>query len=363
MKLNDIIINKNKSVHEKRVEANYLILRISKDEVLQKIFRLSDVNDLYNHIQIVKKSLIVLNDDDIFKVIKSFWQSIINVSGRSEDELCNNFSITKKIPLKIIFSTWSEILEYSENQYPKHTLFEKEYFHKAANFLCSPNKDDIHTLAAYVQETKYGNNYSSLEFWETKSSSKKIKPYKEMKISDFTSTDKQRRLINLIKFGLRCKEVDKNFVLNNVNPAINENYEIYHYEFKDINPRIELVSIFKHLVVCFFEKGFYELSKIEKSFVFNECLMVNWINFAPNRHRWTPIGFQDNMVGFIPQKGKTSGKENKRDKDRGNVDVSTYKYKHELKDLELIIFSFHKNINSGHQYKNDNLDLPFKYKK
>ena len=81
MKLNDIIINKNKSVHEKRVEANYLILKISKDEVLQKIFRLSDVNDLYNYIQIVKKSLIVLNDDDIFKVIKSFWQSIINVSG------------------------------------------------------------------------------------------------------------------------------------------------------------------------------------------------------------------------------------------------------------------------------------------
>ena len=105
MKLNDIIINKNKSVHEKRVEANYLILKISKDEVLQTIFRLSDVNDLYNYIQIVKKSLIILNDDDIFKVIKSFWQSIINVSGRSEDELCNNFSITKKTPLKIIFST------------------------------------------------------------------------------------------------------------------------------------------------------------------------------------------------------------------------------------------------------------------
>ena len=55
MKLNDIIINKNKSVHEKRVEANYLILKISKDEVLQTIFRLSDVNDLYNHIQMKSK--------------------------------------------------------------------------------------------------------------------------------------------------------------------------------------------------------------------------------------------------------------------------------------------------------------------
>lgn len=361
MKLNDIIINKNKSVHEKRVEANYLILKISKDEVLQKIFRLSDVNDLYNYIQIVKKNLIVLNDDDIFKVIKSFWQSIINVSGRSEDELCNNFSITKKIPLKIIFSTWSEILEHSENQYPKHTLFEKEYFHKAANFLCSPNKDDIHTLAAYVQETDQGNNYSSLEFWETKSPSKEIKSNNEKKISDFTSTDKQGRLINLIKFGLRCKEVDKSFVLNDVRPAINETYEIYHYEFKDINPRIELISIYKHLVVCFFEKGFYELSKTNNSFDFNECLMVNWINFRPNRHRWTPLGFQDNMVGFKPQKGKTSGKENKRE-DRKNVDVDTYKYKHELKDLELVIFSFHKNKNNNHSYKNTNLELPFKYK-
>ena len=44
-----------------------------------------------------------------------------------------------------------------------------------------------------------------------------------------------------------------------------EDFEVYHYEFKDSNARVELNAIERHLLVCFFDKGFYEYSGNKKA--------------------------------------------------------------------------------------------------
>ena len=112
--------------------------------------------------------------------------------------------------------------------------------------------------------------------------------------------------------------------------------------------------------MCFFHKGFYEYSKSKNYFDFNECLKITWSKFIPGK-RWTPWGFEDNKIGFI-QKDKNKRIEeepipNKQYK--GNVDITNYKYIHELKDLELLIFSFHKA--SKKTYYGHRLGLEFKY--
>ena len=57
---------------EKRILNNSIILKIYDDEILNVVFRLLNKNpkDLYKYVQIVKKSLLTLNDDEIFLVIK-----------------------------------------------------------------------------------------------------------------------------------------------------------------------------------------------------------------------------------------------------------------------------------------------------
>lgn len=350
--------------HEKRILNNPLILKIQRDETLNLIFRSLSKNpdDLYKYLQVIKKSLLTLNDDEIFRVIKNFWLSIVKVSKLSLNDLQSEFSITKKTSLKIIFSTWFEILEYSQTHNFRYNILDEEYFDIAAEFLCSSNGKTIHTLASYIQpnKKKLDKRYSSLEFWKT--SPKRRKKSDFITISDFSSSDKQPRLINLIKFGLRCKKADSKFILNELNPSIEENFEIYHYEFKNANPRVQLNEIKSHRLVCIFYKGFYEYSKSKNYFDFNECLMVTWSKFTPG-YRWKPWGFEDNKIGFIQidknqelKKDKTG----KRDK-RGNVDITNYKYSYDLKNLELLVFSFHKT--SDRQYRSNNIKLPFKYKR
>mgnify|MGYP007000114036 len=67
-------------------------------------------------------------------VIKNFWSSIIKISKLPINDLQTKFSITKKTSLKIIFATWLEILEYSQNHNDKYTILDAEYFDKAAEF-------------------------------------------------------------------------------------------------------------------------------------------------------------------------------------------------------------------------------------
>lgn len=353
---------------EKRILNNSIILKIYDDEVLNSVFRLLNKKpkDLYKYVQIVKKSLLILNDDEIFLVIKNFWSSIIKISKLPINDLQTKFSITKKTSLKIIFATWLEILEYSQNHNDKYTILDAEYFDKAAEFLCSPNENTIHTLASYIQpnDGKLEKRYPSLEFWRVspKNKNKNKNKYEFTRISDFSSSDKVHRLINLIKFGLRCKKVSSKFVLNDIVLKIEEkDFEVYHYEFKDSNARVELNAIERHLLVCFFDKGFYEYSKSKNYFDFNECLRPTWSKFIPG-YRWTPWGFEDNKIGFI-QKDKNKRIEEKpipNKQYKGNVDITNYKYIHELKDLELLIFSFHKA--SKKPYYSHKLGFEFKYK-
>jgi hypothetical protein len=109
---------------EKRILNNSIILKIYDDEILNVVFRLLNKNpkDLYKYVQIVKKSLLTLNDDEIFLVIKNFWSSIIKISKLPINDLQTKFSITKKTSLKIIFATWLEIIEYSQNHNDQYTI-------------------------------------------------------------------------------------------------------------------------------------------------------------------------------------------------------------------------------------------------
>jgi hypothetical protein len=203
---------------EKRILNNSIILKIYDDEILNVVFRLLNKNpkDLYKYVQIVKKSLLTLNDDEIFLVIKNFWSSIIKISKLPINDLQTKFSITKKTSLKIIFATWLEIIEYSQNHNDQYTILDAEYFDKAAEFLCSPDENIIHTLASYTQpnDGKLEKRYPSLEFWRASPKNKNKNEYEFTRISDFSSSDKVHRLINLIKFGLRCKKGSSKFVLN-----------------------------------------------------------------------------------------------------------------------------------------------------
>ena len=350
----------NMTYHEKRISNNQIILKIHDDEILNSVFRSLNNNqkDLYKYVQIVRKSLLTFNDDEIFKVIKNFWVSIIKVSKVSMNDLQKEFSITKKTSLKIIFSTWLEILEYSQTHNNKYSILDEEYFDKVAEFFCSPNEKTIHTLAAYIQPNKKSiKRYSSLDFWKTGPKSKKDDNFK--RISYFSSSDKVYRINNLIKFGLRCKKIDSEFVLNDLKLPGDRvtNFETYHYEFQDSKPRAELAVIDRNLIACFFFKGFYEYSKSKKYFDFNECLMVTWSKFKPG-YRWTPWGFEDDKIGFVQIK-KEEKANIPSEEHVWNVDLKNYRYSHELKDLELIIFSFHRE--NQKKISNTNLGLPFKY--
>lgn len=350
----------NMTYHEKRISNNQIILKIHDDEILNSVFRSLNNNqkDLYKYVQIVRKSLLTFNDDEIFKVIKNFWVSIIKVSKVPMNDLQKEFSITKKTSLKIIFSTWLEILEYSQTHNNKYSILDEEYFDKVAEFFCSPNEKTIHTLAAYIQPNKKSiKRYSSLDFWKTGPKSKKDDNFK--RISYFSSSDKVYRINNLIKFGLRCKKIDSEFVLNDLKLPGDRvtNFETYHYEFQDSKPRAELAVIDRNLIACFFFKGFYEYSKSKKYFDFNECLMVTWSKFKPG-YRWTPWGFEDDKIGFVQIK-KEEKANIPSEEHVWNVDLKNYRYSHELKDLELIIFSFHRE--NQKKISNTNLGLPFKY--
>lgn len=350
---------------EKRILNNPIILKIYDDEILNLVFRLlkKKPKDLYKYIQIVKRSLLTLNDDEIFLVIKNFWTSIIKISKLPINDLQTKFSITKKTSLRIIFATWLEIIEYSQNHNDKYNILDAEYFDKAAEFLCSPDENIIHTLASYIQpnDGKLEKRYSSLEFWRASPKNKKKDKNEFKRISDFSSSDKVHRLINLIKFGLRCKKVSSKFVLNDIVLKIEEeDFEVYHYEFKDSNARVELNAIERHLLVCFFDKGFYEYSKSKNYFDFNECLRPTWSKFIPGK-RWTPWGFEDNKIGFIQIDTKKRPEKKIPNKQyKGNIDITNYKYIHELKDLELLIISFHKVRKEP--YYGHRLGLEFKYK-
>lgn len=361
--------------HEKRIKHNQLILKIQNDEVLNIIFRSVHKypNDLYKYVDIVRKSLLTLDDDELFLVIKNFWSSILKISKISLNDLKTKFSITKKTSLNIIFSSWIEILEYSRNHNDKYKILDLEYFDIVAKFFCSPNINTIHTLATYIQpnKTKLEERFSSLDFWKT-SPKLKEKKYNKITISNFSDIAKHTDLINLIKFGLRCRKAEPKLVLSEFKPNIEEKFEIYHYEFKDKNPRVELNAIKNHMFVCIFDKGFYEYSKSQNYFDFKECLMVTWSKFTAG-YRYTPWGFANNKIGFLQidtnkrfefKKDKRRADQNKHPKKkkyRQNVYIDNYQYSYELKDLELLIFSFHKTKKGP--YKNTSIGLPFKIKK
>ena len=359
--------------HEKRIKHNSLILKIQNDEILNIIFKSlhKNPNDLYNYVNIVRKSLLNLHDDELFLVIKNFWISILKISKISLNDLKTKFSITKKTSLNVIFSSWIEILEYSRNHNDKYEIMDLEYFDVAAKFFCSPNINTIHTLATYIQpqNTKPKERFSSLDFWKTSPKLKKKKS-NNITISNFSDIAKHTDLINLIKFGLRCRKVDPKFVCSEYKPNIEEKYEIYHYEFKDKNPRVELNAIKNHMWVCIFHKGFYEYSKSQNYFDFKECLMVTWAQFTAG-FRYTPWGFAKNKIGFnridpnkdfVPKKDKRRTAQNKHSKKyRKDVYIDNYEHSYELKDLELLIFNRHKT--KKETFRNTTIGLPFKIKK
>lgn len=184
---------------EKRILNNSIILKIYDDEILNVVFRLLNKNpkDLYKYVQIVKKSLLTLNDDEIFLVIKNFWSSIIKISKLPINDLQTKFSITKKTSLKIIFATWLEIIEYSQNHNDQYTILDAEYFDKAAEFLCSPDENIIHTLASYTQpnDGKLEKRYPSLEFWRA-SPKIKIKIRMSMNLQEFQTFHQATKYID-----------------------------------------------------------------------------------------------------------------------------------------------------------------------
>ena len=331
---------RNESIRLKPSNASKLIKDIKDDKYLNIVFSKISSDNLFNILIPFKTALITYSDKEKIIILKSFWESFEKITSQNIESVLTNFSILKVMALKIIFSSWQEILIFSENaNNQSYHVKEPDYFDKVNKFLFSTDTSEINTIVKFL-EFDYKKN-AALDFW---------KKGHEGGFNEYVPHYRQKLLESVIKFSLSCREVKKECILGGLDSKFKE-CKLLHYEFNNLNPKKLISNVPVPLDVCFFEKGQYRQyehsqEKANNKFNLGACLSANSTSNNFGKSRYTPFGIFEDKIGFI------------RIKKIEKAERDNYKYLHYLKDLEILIFL----SNDGRDLKL-NKKIPHKYKK
>tara|TARA_B100000900_G_C20563896_1_gene710158 strand:- start:732 stop:1739 length:1008 start_codon:yes stop_codon:yes gene_type:complete len=333
------IINLNEqrkgSFNQKRSSTSQLIKDIRVDDYLSKIFSKISSDDLFNILIPYRTALITYSDKEQLFILKSFWKSFEKITSKNIELVLKKYSILKVMALKLIFSSWQEILIFSESaNNQNYRVTEPNYFDRVNKFLFSPNENEINTIVKFL-EFDYKEK-SALDFWE--------RGHKGG-FNEYVPHYRQKLLENVIKFSLSCREVNKEFILGRLDSEFKE-CKLLHYEFNNLNPKKLISNVPVPLQVCFFEKGQYEYSLDDNKFDLGACLSANRMQHKFGKTRYTPFGVVEDKIGF------------KQKKKLQKPLIDNYEYVHHLKDLEILIF-----LSSDGRDLKLNKKIPHKYKK
>lgn len=332
---------RKESIKIQRCNASDIIQVINSDSYLSEIFSKISSKDLFNILIPFRIALITYSLEEQIRILKLFWKSFEKITDRRDIASAQkDLSIFKKIALKIIFSSWQEILIYSENSNNKNYHVTQEgYFDNANKFLFSNESSEIITILRFLEiDEEIDGIKTALDFWKQKKGGFK----------NYVPHHKQKQLKRTIRFALSCKQTRKEFILESKNQKFDD-FEILHFEFNDINPKKLISYVQAPINVCFFEKGFYDYSVDSKDinkFDLRACLSANRISSSFGKERYTPFGIVGDKIGF------------QRIKKIEKALIDNYKYVHHLKDLEILIFlsknpkDFEINAEISHKYKN-----------
>ena len=310
--------------NNKYYNETYIVQCIKTDSYLREIFSKISSKDLYNILIPFRIALTTYKLEQQIQIHQLFWKSFEKITHKDIASAQRDLSIFKKIALKIIFSSWQEILIYSENSNNKNHLVTQEgYFDNVNKFLFSTESSEIITILRFL---KIDDIKTAFDFWKQKEGAfKKYVPH-----------HKQKQLERTIRFALSCKRTSKEFILGKKDSEF-DNCEILLYKFNDLNPKKLISYVQASINLCFFEKGFYDYSFNSKDinqFDLGACLSANKISMHElkrsdssfGKGRYTPFGIVGDEIGFqqIEKKEKAL--------------IENYKYVHYLKDLEILIF-------------------------
>jgi len=330
--------------HKEYCDESYIIQGIKSDSYLQEIFSKISSKDLFNILIPFRIALTTYKIEQQIHILKLFWKSFEKITQKDIASAQKDLSVFKKIALKIIFSSWQEILIYSENSNNKdHLVTQEGYFDNVNKFLFSTESLEIITILRFL---KIDDIKTAFDFWKQK----------EGAFKNYVPHHKQKQLERTIRFALSCKRTNKEFILGKKNSDF-DNCEILLYKFNDLNPKKLISYVQASINLCFFEKGFYDYSFNSEDidqFDLGACLSANKISMHElkrsdssfGKGRYTPFGIVGDEIGF-----QQIEKEEK-------AFIKNYKYVHYLKDLEILIF-----LSSDGRDLKLNLKIPQQYKK
>ena len=324
LNLSDYKYRKESIKNNKYYNESNIVQRIKADSYLREIFSKISSKDLFNILIPLRIGLTTYKLDQQIQILKLFWKSFEKITQKDIASAQKELSIFKKIALKIIFSSWQEILIYSENSNNKdHHVTQEGYFDNVNKFLFSTESSEIITILRFL---KIDDIRTAFDFWKQK----------EGAFKNYVPHHKQKQLERTIKFALSCKRTSKEFILGKKNSEF-DNCEILLYKFNDLNPKKLISYVQASINLCFFEKGFYDYSFNSKDihqFDLGACLSANKISMHElkrsdssfGKGRYTPFGIVGDEIGFQQKEKKEKAL------------IENYKYVHYLKDLEILIF-------------------------
>ena len=344
LNLSDYKYRKESIKNNKYYNESNIVQRIKTDSYLREIFSKISSKDLFNVLIPLRIGLTTYKLEQQIQILKLFWKSFEKITQKDIASAQKELSIFKKIALKIIFSSWQEILIYSENSNNKdHHVTQEGYFDNVNKFLFSTESSEIITILRFL---KIDDIRTAFDFWKQK----------EGAFKNYVPHHKQKQLERTIKFALSCKRTSKEFILGKKNSEF-DNCEILLYKFNDLNPKKLISYVQASINLCFFEKGFYDYSFNSKDihqFDLGACLSANKISMHElkrsdssfGKGRYTPFGIVGDEIGFQQKEKKEKAL------------IENYKYVHYLKDLEILIF-----ISSDERDLKLNQKISHKYQK